>query len=63
MKNLKGLKQLSKKEQTHVTGGDSFLCVALCGPGDGNIPIYDYPPFGMTHEDVSFPEQVGCFCV
>lgn len=55
--NLRNVQPLSKKEQKNIKGGDSFMCLVMCGPGDGNIPIYDYDM------DSLFPEEVGCFCV
>ncbi|MEM6685502.1 MAG: hypothetical protein AAF617_06865 [Bacteroidota bacterium] len=63
IKDIKGLKKLSKKEQKQVRGGDTLLCIALCGPGDGNISIYDYMPPGTPLGDAMIPIEVGCFCV
>ena len=52
---------LSKAEQQSVKGGQSFLCAAICGPGDGNTPIYDYG-FDPTMPDNMPPEEIGCVC-
>ncbi|MFC4633162.1 hypothetical protein ACFO3O_04545 [Dokdonia ponticola] len=58
LKNISNLGTvLNKVEQKSISGGLSdFLCVAICGPGDGNTPIYDNP------HDSPFPETVGCIC-
>jgi hypothetical protein len=59
LKNISNLGSvLSRADQKAVKGGDgTLLCTALCGPGDGNVPIYDENPI------TGFPEEVGCFCV
>jgi hypothetical protein len=50
---------LNKIEQKSINGGSSdFLCIAICGPGDGNTPIYDDNPF----DDSPISETVGCIC-
>ena len=59
LKNLSNLGTvLTKTEQKNVQGGNSFLCAALCGPGDGNTPIYEENPF----DNYPLPEEVGCVC-
>jgi len=59
LKNISNLGSvLSKEDQKAIQGGDgTLLCTALCGPGDGNTPIYDYNnPF------YPFPVEIGCVC-
>ena len=62
LKNISNLGTvLNKAEQKSISGGLSdFLCVAICGPGDGNTPIYDIP--NDTTNDSPIPETVGCIC-
>jgi len=62
--NLSNARQLSKKEQKLIKGGDSFMCLVMCGPGDGNTPIYDYNyyPLGTPLGDAMIPVEVGCAC-
>jgi hypothetical protein len=61
LKNISNLGSvLSRADQKAVKGGQSFMCAALCGPGDGNTPIYDDP---MPWEDPNLPQEViGCVC-
>jgi hypothetical protein len=60
LKNISNLGSvLSRADQKAVKGGQSFMCAALCGPGDGNTPIYDYPYPGDPNP---LPEEVGCVC-
>lgn len=59
LKNISSLGTiLNKIEQKSISGGSDFLCVAICGPGDGNYPIYDNNPF----DDSPISETVGCIC-
>ncbi|PTX61401.1 hypothetical protein C8N46_10444 [Kordia periserrulae] len=63
LKNIAGVTKLSKNEQKNITGGDSFMCLVMCGPGSGNTPIYgeqDYYLYDGTV--VTIPEEIGCVC-
>jgi hypothetical protein len=61
--NLSNVRTLSKKEQKNIKGGDSFLCVALCGPGDGNVPIYGEEVFTAPDGSLQFlTVEIACFC-
>lgn len=60
LKNISNLGSvLNRAEQKAVQGGQSFMCAVICGPGDGNTPIYDNP---LPHEENPIPEEVGCIC-
>ena len=57
MENISNLGSvLSRADQKAVKGGQSFMCAIICGPGDGNTPIYEENPWSP------FPEEVGCVC-
>jgi hypothetical protein len=55
--NLRDVKLLNKTEQKQITG-HGLMCIIMCGPGDGNTPIYDNNPF----DELPFAEEVGCVC-
>lgn len=57
--NLSNVRLLNKDEQKHIKGRDSLMCIVMCGPGDGNVSIYDNNP----DLPESLQEEVGCFCV
>jgi hypothetical protein len=62
--DLGNVRPLSKKEQKNIKGGDSFLCAVICGPGSGNISIYDEDLILLPNGDlITIEEEVGCFCV
>jgi hypothetical protein len=60
LKNISNLGSvLSRTEQKAVQGGQTLMCIIMCGPGEGGIPIYNDPFPGDPNP---VPEEVGCAC-
>jgi hypothetical protein len=64
--NLSNVQVLSKNDQKQIQGGDSFMCLVMCGPGAGGTPIYSdrdlYISNGYSDTVVTIQEEVGCAC-
>ncbi|WP_430412920.1 hypothetical protein [Kordia sp.] len=52
---LSNVQLLNKTEQKQIKGR-GLMCIIICGPGDGNTPIYD------NDHDTPIAEEVGCVC-
>ncbi|WP_162819815.1 hypothetical protein [Kordia sp. SMS9] len=50
---------MSKKDQKHIKGSDSFMCLVMCEPNDANTPIYNYGYYDAMDaiKDVKFGEN------